>query len=155
MTHTTDTIPAPTFPDAGAPGIPVPDGEGGTLILPLPPVDTSNLSSRYFPASLSTLDKIQGANWERGGSWFAPETLRFFSSRVHPTVYPPSLFVTSERSPWGPRRYSLRYCTLSGDIETVGDFGAFATSRAAHRAAERLSRAWWIAVGLDVAFLPY
>lgn len=154
MTNT-DTIPVPTFPEAGAPGITVADGEGGTLVLPLPPVDTSNLSCRYFPASLATLDQIEGANWERGGHWFSPGTLRFFSSRVHPKVYAPSLFVTSERSPWGPRRYSIRYATLTADIETVGEFGAFATSRAAHRAAERLSRAWWVAAGLDPARLPY
>jgi hypothetical protein len=78
---------------------------------------------------------------EHSAHWFAPSTLRFWNSRIGYSVYPGAshtFFVTSERMR-EERRYTVRACDASGEILTVGDFGAFATRSAAHRAAGTLA----------------
>ena len=90
--------------------------------------------------SYFTIDQIKRANHEAGQHWFEPYTLRFFKSRIHPTVYPGAHFVTSERGPDERRLYSVRRATPDGSIETADKFQAFRTSRAAHNAAKRAGK---------------
>ena len=82
------------------------------------------------------------------GHWFDAETMRFFRCRVGSygytgdggaTVY----FVSSEQFVWlghvAPRRYSVRVCDADGDIDTAGEFQAYASRGAADRAARKLA----------------
>ena len=76
--------------------------------------------------------------------WFGEGATRFFGTRLHDVVYGGRVFVTSERDPlgtaWnGQRRYTVRRVTDDLRVETVGDFGAHATARAAHREAARVA----------------
>ncbi len=80
------------------------------------------------------------------GRWFDEESMRFFDTRIEETVYLSdggTYFVTSERhGEHSPRYYSVRRAHLvngNAHIETVGEFGEYATSVEAHAAARALS----------------
>lgn len=83
---------------------------------------------------------------DTGSHFFDPETMRFFHSRVSAAVYGGRYFVTSERSEWpevwgGRRRYTIRKATYDHgrfSIDTVGEFGQFATLAEATAEAKRL-----------------
>ena len=106
--------------------------------------------SIVFPAITTTWQLRKMAD-EIGSPYFAPETMRFFSSRLSSHIRPLSdfsgYFVTSERSPFdGPRRYSVRSFRAYWDTDefggpvprvtfgTVGEFQEHATMRAAVKA---------------------
>jgi hypothetical protein len=84
---------------------------------------------------------------ELGSHYFDQNTMKFFSSKVHQTVYRGALFVTSEQDDsgvvWGgARRYTVRRFQIVGGaltIDTVGEFGEYATGDEAGEAARRLS----------------
>lgn len=87
-----------------------------------------------YPGPCRDIDEIKAANEDTGGHFFDASTMRFFRSRVLEGVYGGRLFVTSEKSPFGPREYSIRAILDSGDVVTVPD-GRRATARAAKVAA--------------------
>lgn len=76
--------------------------------------------------------------------FFSTGAKRFFNSRIGSTVYRCQTnhahytFVSSERFDWYfPRRYTVRlFDETTGCVDTIGDFQAYATNRAAHRAAQ-------------------
>lgn len=87
------------------------------------------------------------------GHWFDDDTLRFFGCRVMSTVWGGRWFITSEkdagvlmsdgtlRSAWnGERRYTIRLAKADGDIDTVGEFGQYATHGEAMKAVRALVR---------------
>jgi hypothetical protein len=88
---------------------------------------------------------IATLNASAGGHWFERGTLRFFRSRVAALAYvnrdaTRAYFVSSEQDRLdGVRLYSLRVAELVGpkvgDVDTVGEFQAYATRAAADRAA--------------------
>lgn len=84
---------------------------------------------------MMTMQEIKQANAAAGFHFFDHPAMRFFGSRIHATVYPGGFFVTSEQPPHGPRYYTVRRAMPDGSIETVGDFCAYPTRRAAHKAA--------------------
>lgn len=73
-----------------------------------------------------TMTKIQEANRAAGSHWFDRSTMRFFRCRLLDTVFQGDggiFFVTSERSPVGPRRYTVRkFDPTTADVDTVGKF---------------------------------
>lgn len=83
-----------------------------------------------------TIDDIKAAHEATGGHFFSPSAMRWFGSRILSPVFPGGYFVTSERDStghaWdGERRYTVRVCRDDGDIDTVSDYGQFATRSAA------------------------
>ena len=86
-----------------------------------------------------TMCHIKSYCWNRGSHFFSPESMRFFSSRIQSNPpYKGRVFVTSERMNWNsPRLYTVRAVQPSGNIETIGDFGAFTSRQSAHRFAEK------------------
>ena len=86
-----------------------------------------------------TMDDVRRANAAIGSHWFEPSTLRFFNSRPGRTLYGGRYFVTSERyDDDHPRLYTIREVTPDGNIETVGEFQAYATNAEAVREIKRL-----------------
>jgi len=92
-----------------------------------------------------------------GSHFFSKDTMRAFHSRVSDNAYPTAhgtYFVTSERdygvyisSGWlegawdGKRRYTVRFCDLSGSLHaTPGGFCNYASWNGAHKAAKRLQK---------------
>ena len=85
-----------------------------------------------------TICHVKSFCWNRGSHFFSPDTMRFFSSRIQTTPpYKGRVFVTSERMNWNsPRLYTVRVVKPSGNIQTIGGFGAFTSRQSAHRFAE-------------------
>ena len=90
-----------------------------------------------------TIWDIRRANAAAGFHYFDRPTMRFFDSRVLPTVHTNGhrvLFVTSERDDHRakpkPRLYTVReFDPTTARIDTVGDFQGYTTARQAHAAA--------------------
>lgn len=90
-----------------------------------------------------SIDAIKSANRDAGMHFFEASTLRFFRSRIGRTVYRGKYFVTSEqfvdsRGVAHARRFTIRVAGPDGDINTVGEFQAYATSADAIRAIKSL-----------------
>lgn len=87
----------------------------------------------------TTITDIRRRNRAFGAHFFDADTLRFFRSRILPTVHAGrerAFFVTSEQfDDDSPRLYTVRYCTPEGDCGTVGDFQGHASASAAQQAA--------------------
>lgn len=71
-----------------------------------------------------TIQEIRSANAAGDHHFFDLDTMRFFRSRILPTVYQGKggiFFVTSEQPPQGKRAYSVRqFRPATGSVETVG-----------------------------------
>ncbi len=96
--------------------------------------------------TLHTLDQIKRASYSAGSHWFDRGALRSFSSRISETVYPVAggaLFISSEKfrglyEPDRERLYTVRSCSVDGDINTVGEFQQWRTAKQAHARARFL-----------------
>jgi hypothetical protein len=79
---------------------------------------------------------IKRANAQHGSNWFEPSTMRFFKSRILPTIYAGRFFITSEDSGIAGyyRAYSIRIARDSGEIATVGEFQGYGDRDEAIRA---------------------
>lgn len=88
-----------------------------------------------------TIEQIKRANAQRGHYFFERGAMRFFNSRILPTVYGGAFFITSEKDHWdGPRLYTIRQCLPNGEIETIGKFQQYETAAQARKAIHALLR---------------
>lgn len=83
-----------------------------------------------------------------GSHWFAPNTMRFFRSRVSRQVFGGKYFISSEdtSSPYYPdvRKYSVRSFRIENGeffIETIGEFRQYDTRSQAFAAIQKLLKA--------------
>lgn len=72
--------------------------------------------------------------------FFSPGAMKWFSSRIGDRVYGGRYFVTSEKAPGQPRRYTVRRINEDRSIEDVSGFQAYASLSGASAAAERYAR---------------
>ena len=97
-------------------------------------------SRKPAPQPFYTIEDVKRRAKRAGSCWFDPGTLRFFRCRVSDRVHPAAdvcFFVSSECDYRGEdRRYTVRCAGADGGIDTIGDFRAYPTSAAAHRAAK-------------------
>ena len=98
--------------------------------------------------AFDSIAHVRAANYNLGHHWFDKGALRFFGSRVHDKLYGGRYFVSSEQdsgfgslgAAWGgARRYTVRVANSDGSIETVGEFGQYASRSGAHAAAARFA----------------
>ena len=78
---------------------------------------------------------------QAGSHFFDTATMKFFSSRILPTLYNGRYFITSERDSYrdsNPRVYTVREYMGGGDIRTVGVFGQYRFRQQAHSAIRKL-----------------
>ncbi len=90
-----------------------------------------------------TIDQIKAANRAAGYHFFSPDTLRFFGSRILPTVYAGHVFITSDYTGFdrSERAYTVRqFDPTDGSVSAVGEFLGYATRSEAVRAAGAVSR---------------
>ncbi len=80
------------------------------------------------------MSEVKQANKETGHYWFSPDTMRFFKSKVETDLISGCYFVTSEKGPSGPRRYTVRMVNTDSTIDTAGDFQGYATKLQALKA---------------------
>lgn len=96
-------------------------------------MDTDNSTDTWL--GFFTLAQVKEANRESGHCWFSPDTMRFFRTRILGGLVAGKYFVTSEKPPHGPRKYSIREVkNTQGHIWTVGEFCQYGTARAARAA---------------------
>ena len=77
------------------------------------------------------LQMIKANNLLAGNNWFSPDTMRFFKSRVLPTIYGGRFFLSRETSPSGKTAYSVREAVDGGkSIKTRGEFHAYSLEAA-------------------------
>jgi len=99
-----------------------------------------------------TMADIKAANKAAGKFFFERDTMRFFKSRACRAVYQGPggvFFVTSEQGPTADdkRRYTVRqFNPDTGEVDTAGEFQAFAAEHAARAEARRLAN--------PAAFIP-
>jgi len=86
------------------------------------------------------IEEIMQHNIQIGQYFFDKAAMRFFSSRILPTIYGGRFFVSSEQDKhehgaWvGERRYTIREC-VNGRIVSRSEHGEFATVQDAKNAA--------------------
>lgn len=98
-----------------------------------------------------TID-VERINRQHGYHFFDAATMKSFNSKIESEVYDNLCFVTSERdkgfwreghkcAAWdGKRRYTVRvFNPATGEIDTVSEFGQFATLSAAKRFCEKIT----------------
>lgn len=82
------------------------------------------------------IEEIKAANKANGGHFFAPDTIRFFKSRILPRVYGGKYFITSEQD--YNRLYTIREVDENGKVSPVGAFRGYASPRAARAALKKM-----------------
>jgi hypothetical protein len=100
-----------------------------------------------------TMSDIQKANADAGRSFFSPDTMRWFRSRVSDEVYQGPggvFFVTSEQDKGlsiYPRLYTVRqFLPENAEVKTVGDFQQFRNIGFAKRAAKYYATSGLVAI---------
>lgn len=85
---------------------------------------------------------IKELNRKAGQHWFSPDTMKFFKSKVpqdHVGLFGNKYFITSEKSPYDKRKYSIReWKGKTKSIDTVGDFGSLNSKAQAERVLKKL-----------------
>jgi hypothetical protein len=88
--------------------------------------ETSICTSNVF-----SIEDIKRINANKGMSFFSPNTMRFFNSRVLGEVYGNRFFITSEKPPKGKRAYTVRVFNYeTGSISTIIEFCKLTKSQA-------------------------
>lgn len=101
-----------------------------------------NIEEGYF------IDEVKERASKAGSHWFDADTMRCFSSRVSDLSWKVNnqdiYFISSEadRHPikhsGSKRAYTIRKCSIDGDIDTISDFQEFATLYQARKAVKTL-----------------
>lgn len=84
----------------------------------------SEVQQRYYVHIDEIIEDAKRFN----SHFFDKSPMRFFSSKILPTVYGGRYFITSERDVYrdsNPRVYTIRNYMGDGIIKTVGDFGCY------------------------------
>jgi hypothetical protein len=85
------------------------------------------------------IGEIRYENQRAGYHFFSPDTMRFFGSRVLPTVYGGRYFITVEDDFSGTKRlYTIREAQADGSVDTVGEFQAYETRAQAVKAVQAI-----------------
>jgi hypothetical protein len=89
-----------------------------------------------------TTDHAKRNAREAGSHFFDADAMRFFRSRVLPTMYG-RCFVTSESTGFdhAARAYTVRISMPDGNVETVGEFNGYSDRRTAQRIARECGKA--------------
>ena len=87
----------------------------------------------------SSVRDVRRANQQAGFHFFDAGSLRFFNSKISRQLYGGCYFITSERySDNTARLYTVRKATIDGQIDTVGEFQQYTSSRDARKAIKKL-----------------
>lgn len=102
------------------------------------PLDMKRKKNMPAKLDLVPMADIMKANQEAGRFWFSPDTLRYFNSNIGGWAVSGAagiLFVSSEQRRGCKRLWTVREAmNMGAAIETVGDFQAYGTERAAWNA---------------------
>ena len=77
------------------------------------------------------LQDVKLANWKAGQHWFDEDTISFFKCKFETGLIDGRYFITSEKSPNNPRRWTIREVDVQGHIHNVGAFQQYKSLRGA------------------------
>lgn len=92
---------------------------------------------RNIDAITTSIYDVKKLAEKRHSHFFDDDTMRFFKSRIYDEAYKfkdKIYFITSEKGPSNIRKWSTRYITQDGNIETLGQFQAYESLNDARRA---------------------
>lgn len=86
-----------------------------------------------------SVEEIKTVSLLSGHHWFSPSTMRFFGSKVYGDLVHGCYFISSEDNyDKTGRQFTLREALPDATINTVGEFGGFATLAQARKALKAL-----------------
>ena len=88
-----------------------------------------------------SIAQIRKHNEAIGHHFFSKDTMKFFSSKVYEDLHLGQYFITSEMNKYATnpkREYTIRHANGTGDIDTVGVFGGYASLKSARTALYKL-----------------
>ena len=119
-------------------------GNNDKIEVKIDPKMRGNLNNlgRYFrfknkPVEIVNISEVKNLAEKRHSHFFDVDTMRFFKSRISDEAYKfgdKIYFITSESGPSGIRKWTTRYITKDGNIETFGKFQEHASLLDARRA---------------------
>lgn len=105
------------------------------------PINKVPINNNSSPTRTIPMRVVMKADSDAGNFWFSKDSMNFFSSHVGGTAYLKKgsdiegYFVSSEKSPNNPRKYSIRTFDLkTGTVGTEGEFQAYNTEKQAEKA---------------------
>tara|TARA_R110002012_G_scaffold178838_1_gene344081 strand:- start:599 stop:955 length:357 start_codon:yes stop_codon:yes gene_type:complete len=90
--------------------------------------------------SFTSISQFRQLNYQQGYHWFDKSTMSFFGTRLHTDIYGGCVFVTSDKTFEGVRKYSVRVGMDDGTINSYA-FVEYDTRSEAHREAKWLGKA--------------
>ena len=117
------------------------EGSGFTRICPL---CAKNKNARHLAHKKKRLvmRDIMDLNRKAGQHWFSEDTKKFFKSKWpedHVGLVNNQFFISSEKSPWDDRKYSIRkFSGKTKTVDTIGEFGGFKTKSQAERHLQKI-----------------
>ena len=78
-----------------------------------------------------TITEIKAANKSIGHHFFSRGAMRFFNSKIESPVLRGRYFITSEIGPNEVKAYSVHMASDAGEIETIGGFHSFKSTKEA------------------------
>jgi hypothetical protein len=88
-----------------------------------------------------SIAQIRNHNEDIGHHFFSADTMRWFSSKVYADLHLGCYFITSEMNKYAThpkREYTIRHANGTGNIDTVGVFGGYASLKSARSALAKL-----------------
>lgn len=105
---------------------------------------TCYIKNRHSRNKITRLNMamVKELNRKAGQHFFSKDTMRFFKSKVpedHVGLTANRYFISSEKSPWDKRKYSIReWKGKTKTIDTVGEFGAYSSKAQAERILKKI-----------------
>ncbi len=85
--------------------------------------------------TFASVSEIAALNQSIGHHWFSKATMKFFNSKTYGSVHHGRYFISSEKfNSDSQRRFTIRVVQPDGSIDTVGEFQAYTTYKAAWKA---------------------
>lgn len=98
------------------------------------------------PTTFENVEAVRQANRAIGHKWFDPSSMRFFNSEVTGSdkLINKRFFISSEqfidsKGNADPRMYTIRFAKPNGEVDTYGEFQAYATKHEAIVAAHKIT----------------
>jgi len=90
--------------------------------------------------NFSSVYSFRSHNYSQGYNWFDSSNMRMFGTRLHDTMYGGCVFVTSDKTHDGKRKYSVRVAMADGSVHSYA-FVQYDTRHEAHKEAKWLASA--------------
>jgi hypothetical protein len=107
------------------------------------PITLEIKQGQTFPSVLTKdfkgIYEIEKLNEQKGYRFFEKDTMRFFKSKIG-RYLGNGIFLTQETNPQRKTAWTVRICTIDGNVATFGSFFDFKSGLTANAVGKRLSK---------------